>query len=168
MFHPISFESFQSFAIGKGYNNAESYSRTGYLVYAKNGIRVEFQNTRGGVFGVGYRNRKDQVEAVFTALKNKAPAGLTFINRITGSFNYRATNLDDFFALVEAVGAIDLPVAIRSLNKDTATTPAAKTVKLIPVAPKLPAGRSIVGEKTVEEINDIAAKAVARLERKKG
>lgn len=166
-FNPISFVDFSAFAISKGYNNAEAYSRTGYLVYAKNGIRIEFQNTRGGVFGVGYRNRKDAVEAVFKAIGGaNNTLGLSFLGRITGSFNFRATNLEDFFALVEAVGAIPLPVTIRGLNSAPAPV---KAPALVPFAGSEKAkGRSLKGELSPEEIAKIGSDSLARLEAKKG
>lgn len=163
-FNIVSFADFNAAAISKGYNNAEAYSRTGYLVYAKNGIRVEFQNTRGGVFGVGYRNKKSDVEHVYKAIggtDNKM--GLTFLGRITGSFNFRATNLEAFFALVDAVGAIELPVSVRSINNGA--TIASKPA-LVPFA-GAEKGRSLKGEKSADEIAKIGAQALARLENKK-
>lgn len=162
-FNIVSFADFNAAAIAKGYNNAESYSRTGYLVYAKNGMRVEFQNTRGGVFGVGYRNKKSDVEHVYKAIggtDNKM--GLTFLGRITGSFNFRAATLEAFFALVDAVGAIELPVSVRSIN----SAPIASKPALVPFA-GADKGRSLKSEKSADEIAAIGAQALARLENKK-
>lgn len=165
-FIPVSFVDFSSFAIAKGFNPVQ-YSNTGYFVLASNGIRVEFQNTRGGQFGVGYRNKKEAVEATFKALggANGSPNGLVFINRITGSFNYKATNLEDFFALVEAVGAVELPKTIKGLNSPIAS-PKAPLVAYAG-SPKA-VGRSIKGELSPEEVAKIGSDSLARLEAKKG
>lgn len=166
-FSPISFVDFSKAAIEKGFNPVQ-YSTTGYFVLAANGLRVELQNTRGGQYGVGYRGVKSDVEIAFQALggANGSPAGLKFINRITGSFNYRATNLEDFFALVELVGAVELPKKIRGLN----AAPIASTkAPLVAYAgsPKA-VGRSLLGELSPEEIAAIGANASKRLEAKKG
>ena len=119
----VTFSSFAAAASARGLT-AVKYSGTGYYVKAANGIRVEFQNTRGGVYGVGYTNNAKQVAAVYTALTANPPANLTFIKRLAGSFNYRATNLDDFFGLVEAVGKVALPFTGRGAN-DAVTVPVA-------------------------------------------
>lgn len=104
----VTFTQFAAAAQARGMV-AVKYSGTGYYIKAKNGIRVEFQNTRGGVYGVGYTNNAKQVQAVYEALKAAPPKGLNLIAKLKGSFNYRATTLEDFFSLVETVGTVKLP-----------------------------------------------------------
>lgn len=159
-FTPVSFASFSEAAQARGLTPVQ-YSGTGYFVKAKNGIRVEFQNTRGGVFGVGYTNHVNKVETVFSALSGKDIAGLQFIGRITRSFNYRATTLEAFFALVEAVGAVALPASVREVNS---SAPVSKPVK--PVYKVADARRIDPASEAGKAIASDALAAVALIESK--
>ena len=125
-FAPVSFADFSAAVVAAGYTPVQ-YSGTGYYVKAKNGIRVEFQNTKDGQFGVGYTNPVNKVAAVFDALQANPVDGLVYINRITRSFNYRATDVAGFLKLVDAVGAVKLPASAREVN--AATPVAAKPQK---------------------------------------
>lgn len=131
-FSPVSYADFKAEAERRGFVEHKGsspktfwkYSGTGYKAIAKNGIRVEFQNTRGGVIGVGYANPIPKMETVFKALSANPPEGLTFIGKITRSFNYRATTLEAFFNLVDKVGAVSLPASVREINAPASSAPA--------------------------------------------
>lgn len=163
-FAPIAFSAFADAAIARGLTPVQ-YSGTGYYVKAKNGIRVEFQNTRGGVFGVGYTNPVNKVETVFKALSANPPAGLTFIGRIVRSFNYRATTLDAFFALVDAVGAVSLPASVREINADA---PVKSAPALVPFAGAEKKAKTPVRSIALDSPEGIeaTAKALAAIEAK--
>lgn len=162
-FAPVPFSAFAEAAVKAGFEPVK-YSGTGYYVKAKNGIRVEFQNTRGGVFGVGYTNPVAKVETVFKALSANPPAGLSFIGRITRSFNYRATTLDAFFALVDAVGAVSLPASVREIN----AAPVASSPALVPFAGAEKKAKTPVRSIALDSPEGIeaTAKALAAIEAK--
>lgn len=167
-FIPTTFVQFQAEAIKRGYNPIQ-WSSTQFILKTPNGMRCEFMNSRGGKFGFGYRCNPKTVQFLYKHIKEQGKFTITEHNvthnnpllptERRGSFNLRATNLTEFFDLVDYIAAMVFPVV--SSAAPAAAVPA--PVKLIKAVPALPAAKPLVKEMTAEELADAKAEAMKSL-----